>query len=376
MSKENNLRAIAFYLPQYHPIPENDKWWGKGFTEWTNVAKAKPLFKGHEQPRLPADLGFYDLRVPEVRQAQADLARTSGIEGFCYWHYWFGNGKKILERPFNEVLESGEPDFPFCLGWANETWTGIWHGSPKEILIEQKYPGIEDYTNHFYYLLKAFKDPRYIRIDDKPLFVINAPEQIPDIIEFTNLFRRLSLENGLKGIYIIANVGTEDWNPREHGCDAVNLILHGNLYRGLHEHKNILFAKYKNQVIKRAWLSKLHKLVTKKPIQTYNYGNIVNLLIPKKKQKYDFYPCVIPNWDNSPRSGSNAMIFTNSTPSAFEKHLLSAIEIIKDRPKEKRIIFIKSWNEWAEGNYIEPDQKFGDAYLEVIKKHIRKHEHV
>lgn len=158
-------RVLALYLPQYHPVPENDMWWGKGFTEWSNVTKAKPLFRGHYQPKLPTDLGFYDLRLPEVREEQAKLAKEAGIEGFIYWHYWFGNGKRLLERPFNEVLESGKPDFPFALAWANHTWsTKTWKSAigetaKKGVIMEQTYPGIEDYTEHFYYALKAFKDP-------------------------------------------------------------------------------------------------------------------------------------------------------------------------------------------------------------------------
>ena len=168
----NKPRLIAFYLPQFHPIPENDEWWGRGFTEWTNVAKAVPLFRGHYQPHFPADLGFYDLRVPEVREAQAAMAKAYGIEGFCYYHYWFGHGRRLLERPFNEVLSSGKPDFPFCLCWANDTWTGIWHGAPNKVLIEQRYPGVEDYKAHFYALLDAFRDPRYMTVDGKKIFII------------------------------------------------------------------------------------------------------------------------------------------------------------------------------------------------------------
>ena len=173
-TKQPKARVLAYYLPQFHPIPENDEWWGKGFTEWTNVGKAKPLFPGHYQPHVPADLGYYDLRVPETREAQAQMAREYGIEGFVYWHYWFGNGKRLLERPFNEVLESGKPDFPFALAWANETWSGFYHGlrDEKQILIEQTYPGEEDYIAHFNALLPAFKDKRYITCDGKPIFVI------------------------------------------------------------------------------------------------------------------------------------------------------------------------------------------------------------
>ena len=206
---KSKVRVIAFYLPQFHPIPENDMWWGKGFTEWTNVGKAKPLFRGHYQPRVPADLGYYDLRLPEIREAQADLAREAGIEGFCYWHYWFGNGKQLLERPFNEVLESGNPDFPFCLGWANHTWkTSTWtqkNGARADnIIVEQLYPGREDYKMHFNYVLKAFKDPRYIKVAGKPLFVVFSPNSIPNCkTDFIEYWQELARLNGLPGIHFV-----------------------------------------------------------------------------------------------------------------------------------------------------------------------------
>jgi len=365
---ELKARAIAFYLPQYHPIPENDSWWGKGFTEWTNVTKAKALFKGHYQPRLPADLGFYDLRVPEVRAEQAKMAAEHGIEGFCYWHYWFGNGKKILERPITEVIESGQPDFPFCLAWANETWSGIWHGNPNRILIEQTYTGKEDYTAYFNYLLRAFRDKRYILVEGKPLFCINAPQQIPDIKFFTDLFRKLAVKNGLKGLYIVANTALEDWNPLEHGCDAVNLVLIGNLYRGLPPTRNIVYRKFKNQFIKRAWLTMLYRKLWKRPVQIYNYKDAIPFLTSEKAFSYDSYPCVIPNWDNSARSGINALILHNSTPELFEKHLTEAVNLVRNRPIDKKLIFIKSWNEWAEGNHLEPDRVYGSGYLNIVKK--------
>ena len=184
---ENRTRVLALYLPQFHPIPENDQWWGKGFTEWTNVARAKPLFGRHKQPRVPADLGFYDLRLPEAREAQAALARAYGIEGFCYWHYWFGDGKQLLERPLAEVVASGEPDFPFCLAWANETWTGKWYGAPNRILAEQTYPGEADHIRHFYALLPAFRDPRYVTVDGLRVFLIYKPAAIPDLKRFIEL---------------------------------------------------------------------------------------------------------------------------------------------------------------------------------------------
>ena len=195
---DKRARVLAFYLPQFHPIPENDEWWGRGFTEWRNVAKARPLYGRHYQPRIPADLGMYDLRVPETRAAQADLARAYGVEAFCYWHYWFA-GRRILERPFNDVLRMKEPNFPFCLAWANQTWTGIWHGLHDKILIEQTYPGREDYIAHFRAVLPAFLDDRYVRVDGKPLFYVYVPKELPNSREFTDLWRELALEAGFNG---------------------------------------------------------------------------------------------------------------------------------------------------------------------------------
>ena len=228
MSIENKARVIAFYLPQFHPIPENDKWWMKGFTEWTNVGKARPLFPGHYQPKVPADLGYYDLRVPETRKAQADMAKEYGIEGFCYWHYWFGNGKRLLERPFNEVLASGEPDFPFCLAWANESWRGFFHGvKTKETLITQLYPGKDDYIAHFNEVLPAFKDHRYITVEGKPIFVIYQPFDHPEMKDFIELWRTLAKQNGLKGIHFVGhtyNLAKDRAELMRMGFDAINVV--------------------------------------------------------------------------------------------------------------------------------------------------------
>lgn len=198
------MRAIAFYLPQYHPIPENDEWWGKDFTEWTNVRKNKPLFPGHLQPKIPGELGYYDLRDAAARQAQADLARSAAISGFCYWHYWF-EGERLLERPFNEVMQTGKPDFPFCLGWANESWAGVWHGNPEHILKQQNYPGAEDEQRHFEWLTPAFHDPRYLRIDDKPIFYVYKPRSIPECRRFVDHWQNLAVKAGLKGVYFIGS---------------------------------------------------------------------------------------------------------------------------------------------------------------------------
>ena len=200
-------RIIALYLPQYHPIPENDQWWGKGFTEWTNVAQARPLFKGHYQPRIPADLGFYDLRLPEVREQQAQLAREAGVEGFCYYHYWFGNGKQLLERPFNEVLASGKPDLPFCLCWANHDWTNkTWikgKSHRRDSMIMQMHYSMDDHVRHFHHLLPAFRDARYMTVDGKPIFGVWAPRDIPEVKAFIDTWQRLARENGLPGIHFV-----------------------------------------------------------------------------------------------------------------------------------------------------------------------------
>lgn len=337
-------RAIAFYLPQFHPIPENDEWWGKGFTEWTNVTKAKPLFKWHHQPNLPADLGFYDLRVPEVREAQAELASSHGIEGFCYWHYWFGNEKRLLERPFNDVLASGKPDFPFCLAWANQTWSGVWHGESDRILIEQTYPGIEDYTQHFYSVLPAFADARYVRIEGKPLFLVYWPYGMPDTHQFTDCWRELAEKEGLGGIHLMA-ISNANWQPREHGFDSAT--LHPPIRR-----------KEKSAGLLKRFSDKPTIVEYEDFIARYTFENC---------ETDHYFPTVVPNWDNTPRSGSNGVVLSGSTPGLFRRHLENALSAIENRPPEKRMVFIKSWNEWAEGNYLEPDQQYGSAYLDVVR---------
>ncbi len=227
-------RCIAFHLPQFHPIPENNEWWGNGFTEWTNTAKARVLFPGHYQPHIPADLGFYDLRLAEARLAQAELAQKYGIEGFCYYHYWFA-GRRILNRPVDEILGSREPNFPFCLCWANETWSGVWHGLENKVLIQQTYPGDEDHIKHFRQLLPFFQDERYIKTDQKPVFLIYKPTKIPDCKRATDLWRELALRAGLKGIFLVAVSADADFNFAELGLDGAVLQRVSPRRRLLHE---------------------------------------------------------------------------------------------------------------------------------------------
>ncbi|MEO5572117.1 MAG: glycoside hydrolase family 99-like domain-containing protein [Bacteroidia bacterium] len=352
----NEVRLIAFYLPQFHPIPENDEWWGTGFTEWTNVTKAKSLFKGHHQPHIPADLGFYDLRLPQVRKAQADLAKEYGISGFCYWHYWFGNGKRLLEHPFNEVIKSGEPDFPFCLAWANETWSGIWMGSPDKVLIEQQYPGREDFVKHFYHILNALKDRRYIRIKNQPLFLIYRPHSF-NSKEFIDIWQNLAIKEGIGKIYF---VGVSDHtNPVDYCFDGFVPnsplpVIQKVLNKKKYQTENI-FGKIKKKM----------NLDKAKPA-TILYKDFVNE-IDRDPLKDGLFPVLLPNWDNTPRSGINGYVIHESSPELFRQHISKTYNSIKHRPAENQIIFLKSWNEWAEGNYMEPDQQFGKQYLEELK---------
>lgn len=362
-------RLIAYYLPQYHPIPENDAWWGKGFTEWTNVAKARPLFRGHRQPRFPADLGYYDLRVPEVRELQARMARNHGITGFCYYHYWFGGGRRLLERPFDEVLASGQPDFPFCLCWANETWRGIWFGSATpNILMDQTYPGIDDYKRHFGVLLPAFEDPRYIRIDGKPVFQVLLPQEIPDLGQFTDTFRKLAEQSGLKGLYLLACRGPLDWDPRPHGFDGVvgSELAHFRYAPAIYYSRNTFINRMKWRFQYRLGLRPEFNLETRKKPLVLEYREVVRHLISRSVGGFDYIPCVIPDWDNTARAGHKALILANSTPELWKAHLKDGIAAARLLPEGRRIVMIKSWNEWAEGNYLEPDTEYGLRYLEVI----------
>ncbi|MGN0190992.1 MAG: glycoside hydrolase family 99-like domain-containing protein [Candidatus Cryptobacteroides sp.] len=355
-----NARVIAFYLPQFHPIPENDEWWGEGFTEWTNVGKAKPLYPGHYQPRVPADLGYCDLRVPETRVAQADMAREYGIEGFLYWHYWFGNGKMLLERPFQEVLESGSPDFPFCLGWANESWAGFWHGvKGRNVLIEQKYPGKEDYIAHFRKVLPAFLDKRYIKVDGKPLFMIYRPlNNVDEVLSMMSIWRELALQNGLEGIWFVSqtyDVDNEFDRLMAMGFDSVNVVRQYDF-----EKKRPLlkfFAKLR---------SKLFRCPT-----VVRYDRAARWFVDRDfDRREDVIPTIIPNWDHSPRTGRRAFVLHNSTPEYFSEHLKDVAGVLEG--KEHKIVFVKSWNEWAEGNYLEPDLKFGKRYLEALRAVFKK----
>lgn len=386
MNIKRKARVIAFYLPQFHPIPENDKYWGKGFTEWTNVGKAKPLFRGHYQPRVPADLGYYDLRLPEVREAQAEMAKEAGIEGFCYWHYWFGNGKQLLERPFNEVLTSGKPDFPFCLGWANHSWTtGTWtRGGKKlesEMIKEQLYLGENDYRLHFEYVLKAFKDERYIKVDGKPIFVIFDPYSLPN--DFIPYWRNLAKNAGLNGIHFIAcSLGSLKRGKQFFGKKIGKRLFHEedtlNNYKYIVSNLNFdaiisLGSRRAESICKSRLMVSIKKILgnlfNKDFATKFDYSDIMKYYYTDEDKLEYVYPSLLPQWDRSPRI-KNASIYANSSPEKFEKTIIEALSLIKDKTDEHKILFLKSWNEWAEGNYVEPDLKYGHGYLEALKSTI------
>jgi lipopolysaccharide biosynthesis protein len=351
-----NARAIALYLPQYHPIPENDAWWGEGFTEWTNVKKARPLFRDHYQPHVPAELGYYDLRSPEARAAQATLAREHGVEAFCYYHYWFA-GRRLLEQPLQDVLASGEPDFPFCVCWANQSWRGTWYGAPRRMLIKQHYPGADDHRRHFETLLAAFLDPRYVRVDGRPLFLIFRPEELPDARRTLDLWRELAVRAGLPGLYVVCQHHDPAFDARRLGFDASMLV--GMVPRDWRRPGRIL--------LERVW-----GRFRRNPA-VFAYEACAHTSVFSAVDGVRSYPCVVPNWDNTPRCGSAGLVLHGSTPELFRIAVRAAVERVRHETENERLIFIKSWNEWAEGNHLEPDQKWGRAYLEVLRDELVRH---
>ena len=362
----SSKRLIAINLPQFHPFKENDEWWGKGFTEWTNVAKARPRFKGHYQPHLPADTGFYDLRLPEARQMQADMARQYGIYGFCYYHYWF-NGKQLMERPVNEILSSGKPDFPFMLCWANENWTRSWDGQNNNVLIKQEY-SYDDDINHIRYLCEnVFNDPRYIRVYGKPFFVVYRPYWIPDAKKTIETWRKIAasynielylgfMQSGEKGNQYFLDSGFDiaiDFQPKT----SYTKSTHKQWWRDPNTYKNLFISK----ILKRP--------IPPKP-KIIEYNDYTKDMMHKQKNSREF-PGITPGWDNSPRRPNDDFFaLINSTPEIYGKWLRYLLDSFTPFSPEENFIFINAWNEWGEGNHLEPDQKWGRAFLEETLKQV------
>jgi hypothetical protein len=348
---------IAFYLPQFHPIPENDEWWGKGFTEWRNVARATPLFKGHYQPHLPADLGFYDLRLAEARSAQAELASSFGLHGFCYYHYWFA-GKRLLDRPFDSVRESGTPAFPFCLCWANETWSRRWLGEETAVLMRQVYSA-EDDLAHAAWLGRAFGDQRYIRIDGRPLFLIYRPHDLPNPHGTIDAIKNAAVALGVGEPYI---VGVDAHRPgvdfRESGFDATLAFepqlgalpgAFGDGFKFARLRRNVELGIFNG-------VTKLYR------------DAAARAAMMRRHRSFPFIRSVYVGWDNTPRRGKDAIVVVDSSPDAFEQALSEAVAEHPQTSLPEHPIFINAWNEWAEGNHLEPDQRFGLEYLQRVRK--------
>lgn len=345
---EPEVRFIAFYLPQFHPIAENDEWWGPGFTEWTNVCQGKPQFPGHYQPHLPGELGFYDLRLPEVRDQQAQLAREHGIFGFCYYYYWF-NGRKILERPLQEVLECGKPDLPFCICWANETWSRRWDGTENEVLLKQEHTPESDVA-FIRDVIPILKDPRYIKVNGSPLLLVYRASLFPDLRTTADTWRRICEEEGISTIHlcIVESFGFED--PYSVGFDSsVQFPPHGVISRGINSEVDGLDSGFVGRI--------------------YDYSEVVSSEITRNNSLHKKFRGVMCSWDNTPRRKNKSHIFNNATPELYEIWLRSAREWTKkNHAPGERMVFINAWNEWAEGTHLEPDRKYGRAYLEATRR--------
>ena len=349
-------RCIAFHLPQYHPIPENDAWWGKGFTEWTNVAAARPVVPGHHQPHLPADLGFYDLRLPEARQAQAELARAHGVDGFCYYHYWF-TGRQVLQRPVDEIVASGSPDFPFCLCWANEDWTRAWDGRSGQVLLRQDYSDADDIA-HIRHLLPVLADGRYLRVGGRPLLLVYRTELMPDPRRTAELWRNEAVRAGVGDLYLVRVESFEsELDPASIGFDAA-----------------LEFAPDWRRV-RVGYLARLRRLAAWAGLQPAGYRHhrfsdyetLAARMLAKPEPGYRRIRCATPGFDNSPRRRKDALILTGSTPAAYGHWLQQLLrqEAGRPLPDDEKLVFVNAWNEWAEGNHLEPCQRWGRAYLEA-----------
>ncbi len=344
---EEDVKVLAFYLPQFHPIPENDHWWGKGFTEWSRVARARPQFAGHYQPHLPERLGFYDLRLPEIRTRQAALARDHGVHGFCYYYYWFGS-KTLLDRPLSEMLHSGEPDLPFCLCWANENWTRRWDGAERRLLIEQRYGPeldavlIED-------LLPYFLDRRYLRVRGAPVLLVYRPGAIPDPQATTARWRHTAREHGLPDLHLVAALTFGLQDPRPLGFDAaVEFPPHGE---NLPENAcavDGLEPGFGGEVV--------------------DFQAVVSRRIGLPPPPFRLYRTAMAGWDNTPRLGRRAIVFHGAKPAAYETWLRALVTAARLGHPDHRLVFVNAWNEWAEGAHLEPDHRFATGYLEATRR--------
>lgn len=371
MSKE--IKIIPLYLPQFHTIPENDEWWGKGFTEWVNVKGAKPLFEGHNQPRVPLNDNYYDLSDIETLKWQCKIAKEHGIYGFCMYHYWF-NGKLLLEKPMEMLLAHPEIDIKYCISWANHDWSDAWKASDRapKILIAHDFNDEQDWINHFNYMLPFFKDPRYMRENNKPIMVIYVPHLIRKLEKMLTLWTQMAKNEGLEGLtYIYQSAASSFDNSWNHSLFNYGVEMHPGYVNMYFRRGNIgLFPKlmkYSREIkrilgIKRSLIVEKEKTEVTKCDYDITWQNILKIRPNGKKM----IPCAFVDWDNTPRHKMRGSMYIGATPEKFKKYFSQLIENTK-KYYNTDMIFVFAWNEWAEGGYLEPDTKNGWGYLEAIR---------
>ena len=370
------MKVIAFYLPQFHDIPENDKWWGKGFTEWTNVKKAKSLYSNHIQPRIPLNNNYYNLLDNDVKRWQAKIAKDNGIYGFCYYHYWF-SGKKLLQKPMEQMLADSSIDIPFCICWANDSWTKAWVGE-KETLIEQKYGDKEEWEAHFNYFLQFFKDSRYIKDNNCPLLVIYKPENIECLEEMIACWKEMSIKNGFDGIDFAYQTNGYNKIPEESRNE--NLFKYDIEFEpGLSREMNLSQMR---QVLKKGkevltgftqkyFGSNFLKYVgsgIKGGNGILSYDELWTSIISRKPRSEKTVAGAFVDWDNTPRLGRNGTVVQGACPDKFKYYFSEQVKRIQNHVYKNDYLFIFAWNEWAESGYLEPDEKNGYGYLNAIRE--------
>jgi lipopolysaccharide biosynthesis protein len=344
MANFTDIRLIAFYLPQFHPTPENDEWWGKGFTEWTNVTKAKPLFDGHYQPHLPADLGFYDLRLDEVRHAQIDLAKRYGVDGFCYHYYWF-SGRRLLEKPVDAMLADKKSDMPFCLCWANENWTRRWNAAEQDVLLAQRYL-LEDDLKFIQDIEPYFRDSRYIRLNGEPFLIVYGPQQLPRAQQTLATWREYCMQVGIGKIHLCAALTHGNADYQSYGFDSgVEFPPHNHFSE--HVNESVAFnAPHRGSAMQ--------------------FSSVAASFINRTYERPNVFRTVFPSWDNTARTGDRSVMMLGATPNNYEYWLSQTLKNTAAQfPNQERLVFINAWNEWAEGCHLEPDREFGHQFLEA-----------
>lgn len=363
------MRVIAFYLPQFHRIPENDSWWGEGFTEWVNVKKACPLYEGHYQPRIPQDNQYYNLLDSAPKYRQVQQAKENGVYGFCFYHYWF-SGHMLLEKPVEQFLSDPGLDIHFCLSWANESWTNAWVSKSNKVLIEQTYGGREEWKQHFEYLLPFFKDTRYIRNNNKPLFVIYRADLLEPRNEMLDYWQELAKENGLEGIDFAYQTMHFEYMPgRDDSRFSYNIEYQPSyaFYDMRPKFISTLRATISWAISKYLHLSLYGKGIKSDGPVKYDYDTVWKNILNRKPDSEKSIPGAFVDWDNTPRRGRNGSVVVGATPYKFGRYIRQQIRRARE-VYHKDMLFLFAWNEWAEGGYLEPDEKYYDAYLKEIRK--------